>query len=158
MSKKKTSFTLDAELLRDLKMRAVELGTSQTELIEKFIKQGLMIDKGEHSFLKDESGTIIIGNIKDNLLKMISKIAKNEEISEDEAINKFIEKGIETSQNGIFEEKIKKISDLDDKIIIQLPRKSGKSLKTEELIGMFEAEEPFDSVEEVKKMEGGENI
>lgn len=96
--------------------------------------------------------SINIEDIKPNLLKKISEIAKNKEISEEVAINKIIEKGIETIENEIFGEKINKISDSNDKIIIQLPRKSGKSLETEEIIGIFEAKELFDSVEEIKKM------
>ncbi|MBZ9570592.1 hypothetical protein KQY27_03405 [Methanobrevibacter sp. TMH8] len=158
MSKKKTSFTLNIDLLKDLKMKAVELGTSQTKLLEKFIKQGLKNNEEVNGFINDNSGTLIIDNIKPNLLKKISKIAKNEKITEEEAINELLEKAIETTNNKCFNDKINKISDSNDKIIIQLPRKSGKSLETEEIIGIFEAKEPFDSVEEIKKMESGEDI
>ena len=96
--------------------------------------------------------------IKPNLLKAISKIAKNENISEKKALNEIIEKGIKKTENEIFKEKIKNVSNPSDKITIQKPRKSGKSLSTEEMIGRFKAKEPFDSVKEVKKMESGENI
>ncbi|WP_225369447.1 hypothetical protein [Methanobrevibacter arboriphilus] len=94
MSKKKTSFTLNIDLLKDLKMKAVELGTSQTKLLEKFIKQGLKDNNGDNSLIKDDAGIILIESINPNLLKKISKIAKNEKISEEEAINEIIEKGI----------------------------------------------------------------
>jgi hypothetical protein len=41
MSKKKTSFNLESSLLKDLKIKAVHLETTQTELIEKYIREGL---------------------------------------------------------------------------------------------------------------------
>lgn len=102
MSKKKTSFTLNIDLLKDLKMKAVELGTSQTKLLEKFIKQGLEISKEDHSLINDNSGTIILDNIKPILLKKINKIAKKEKITEKEAIIQILEKGLEfKSKNKI---------------------------------------------------------
>jgi len=91
-------------------------------------------------------------------LKSIEKIAKNRNITEDKALTELIEKGIETTESEIIKEKIEKISDSNDEITIQRPRKSGKSLKTKEIIGIFEAKEPFNSVEEVKKMESGKKI
>ena len=106
MSKKKTSFTLNIELLKDLKMKAVEMGTSQTKLLEKFIKQGLENNKEIHNLAKDETGTIIIDNINPNLLKKISKIAKNEKITEEEAINNIIENGIEVMRKNKFIENL----------------------------------------------------
>lgn len=102
-----------------------------------------------------ETKNIQIGT---STLKSIERIAKTRNITKDKALSEVIEKGIETTENEIFEEKIKKISDSNDKITIQKPKKSGKSLKTEEIIGMFEAPEPFNSVDEVKNMESGENI
>lgn len=146
MSKKKTSFTLDAELLKDLKMRAVELGTSQTELIEKFIKQGLMIDKGEHSFLKDESGTIIIGNIKDDLLKKISKIAKNEKITEEKVINEIMEKGID----------VKTKNKIPEHLIANKDTYNPSHERRMSFSGIIETDEPFDTakaIREVRNME-----
>lgn len=46
------------------------------------------------ALIKDDAGIILIENINPNLLKKISKIAKNEKISEEEAINEIIRKGI----------------------------------------------------------------
>ena len=141
MSKKKTSFTLDEELLKDLKMRAVEVGTSQTNLLEKFIKQGLLMDKGEHSFLKDESGTIIIGNIKDNLLKMISKIAKDGKVTEEKVINEIMEKGIETKTKN----------KIPEHLIANKDTYNSNPTKEElnSIVGIMEAPEGFNVVEAV---------
>jgi len=95
--------------------------------------------------------------IEPELFKTISKIAKNKNITEDKALAELIEKGIETTEIEIIEEKIEKISDSNEGITIQRPRKSGKALKTKEIIGIFEAKESFNSVEEIKKMENGES-
>jgi len=146
MSKKKTSFTLDEELLKDLKMRAVEVGTSQTNLLEKFIKQGLMMDKGEHSFLKDESGTIIIGNIKDNLLKMISKIAKDGKVTEEKVINEIMEKGIE----------VKTKNKIPEHLIANKDTYDPDSELTRELIGIIKTKKPFDTAKAIREVRNRE--
>jgi len=146
MSKKKTSFTLDEDLLKDLKMRAVEVGTSQTKLIEKFIKQGLMIDKGEHSFLKDESGTIIIGNIKDNLLKRISKIAKDGKVTEEKVINEIMEKGIE----------VKTKNKIPEHLIANKDTYDPDSELTRELIGIIKTKKPFDTAKAIREVRNRE--
>lgn len=41
MTRKKASFNLDTKLLKELKLTAVKLDKTQTELVEKYIKQGL---------------------------------------------------------------------------------------------------------------------
>jgi hypothetical protein len=146
MSKKKTSFTLNIDLLKDLKMKAVELGTSQTKLLEKFIKQGLKNYKGDYSLIKDDAGIILIENINPNLLKKISKIAKNEKISEEEAINEIIEKGIsDKTKNKIPEHLI-----LNKDTYNPDPEKSRK------MIGIIKTEKPFDTakaIREIRNME-----
>ena len=146
MSKKKTSFTLDEDLLKDLKMRAVEVGTSQTNLLEKFIKQGLMMDKGEHSFLKDESGTIIIGNIKDNLLKRISKIAKDGKVTEEKVINEIMEKGIE----------VKTKNKIPEHLIANKDTYDPDSELTRELIGIIKTKKPFDTAKAIREVRNRE--
>jgi len=142
MSKKKTSFTLDANLLKDLKIKAVQLGTSQTELIEKFIKQGLMIDKETHNLVNDENKTIQIGNIAHHLLKEISEIAKDEKISEEKAINELIKKGIESkTKNKIPEHLIanKDTYDPDHKRLMSMS-------------GIIKTDEPFDTTKAIRKV------
>ena len=141
MSKKKTSFTLNASLLKDLKMKAVQLGTSQTELIEKFIKQGLFDNKKNHSLIKDDTGKILIENIKPNLLKKINEIAKNEKISEEKAVNEIIEKGIEVkTKNKIPEHLIANKNTYN-------PNPTKEELNS--IVGIMEAPEGFDVVEAV---------
>ena len=45
MTKKKTSFTLETDLLKYLKVKTAQLETTQTELIEKYLKEGLNKEK-----------------------------------------------------------------------------------------------------------------
>jgi len=141
LSKKKTSFTLDANLLKDLKMKAVQLENSQTELIEKFIKQGLFNDKENYSLINDNTGNIRIENIKPNLLKIISKIAKSEKITEEKAINEIIEKGIEAKRKNKIPEHLIANKDTYN------PNPTKKELNS--IVGIIEAPEGFDVVEAV---------
>jgi len=41
MSVKKTSFSIDSNLLKRLKFKAVEMDTTQTELLTEYLKEGL---------------------------------------------------------------------------------------------------------------------
>jgi len=45
LAKKKTSIALDTEILKELKRKAIDLDTTQTELMEKYIKKGLESEK-----------------------------------------------------------------------------------------------------------------
>lgn len=45
MAKKNTTFNIESEIMKAIKMRAVELETTQTELIERYLKEGLERDK-----------------------------------------------------------------------------------------------------------------
>jgi len=45
LSKKKTSLILDSELMKQLKIASAKLDTTQTELMEKYIKAGLENEK-----------------------------------------------------------------------------------------------------------------
>lgn len=45
VAKKKTSISLDTDLLKELKRKAIDLDTTQTELMEKYIKEGLANEK-----------------------------------------------------------------------------------------------------------------
>ena len=146
MSKKKTSFTLNIDLLKDLKMKAVELGTSQTKLLEKFIKQGLKNNNEDHSLIKDDGGVILIKNINSNLLKKISKIAKNEKISEEEAINEIIKKGINA--------KIK--NKIPEHLILNKDTYNPDPEKSRKMIGIIKTDKPFDTtkaIREIRNME-----
>ncbi|KZX17536.1 hypothetical protein MBCUT_02110 [Methanobrevibacter cuticularis] len=142
MSKKKTSFTLDANLLKDLKIKAVQLGTSQTELIEKFIKQGLFKETENHNLINDEIGTIQIENIKPNLLKRISKIAKDEKITEEKAIKEIIEKGIEAKTKNKIPKHLIANKDTYDPDPERLMNMSG----------IIETDEPFDTAQAIRKV------
>lgn len=42
---KVTSFKLDEDLLKQVKIKAIEKGITQTELITEYLKQGLKNDK-----------------------------------------------------------------------------------------------------------------
>lgn len=146
MSKKKTSFTLNIDLLKDLKMKAVELGTSQTKLLEKFIKQGLKNNEEVNGFINDNTGTLIIDNIKPNLLKKISKIAKNEKITEEEAINEILEKGI----------KVKSKNKIPDHLILNKDNYNPDSKKSRKMIGIIKTDKTFDTakaIREIRNME-----
>lgn len=48
VKKKKTSFSLEPGLVKELKLRAVHLETTQTELVEKYIREGLKKDVVEY--------------------------------------------------------------------------------------------------------------
>jgi len=141
MNKKKTSFSLDADLLKDLKFKAVELGTSQTVLIEKFIKQGLINVKGVRSFIKDDSGAILIENLNSHLLKKISEIADNEKITENEAIKKILERGIKNNTKNKIPEHLIANKDTYN------PNPTKEELNS--IVGIMEAPEGFDVVEAV---------
>lgn len=43
-STKKTSFNIDSALLKELKLQSFESDTTQTELVHKYIRYGLMMD------------------------------------------------------------------------------------------------------------------
>ncbi len=44
MAKKNTSFNLDTELLKEIKIQAVKEGITQTELITRYLTAGLQND------------------------------------------------------------------------------------------------------------------
>lgn len=44
MAMKTTSFKLDSELLKQIKLKAIEKEITQTELITRYLKQGLLMD------------------------------------------------------------------------------------------------------------------
>ena len=143
MTKKKTSFTLETDLLKNLKMKAVELNTTQTELIEKFIKQGLLaIEKNLNieELIEDEKGQIILNNIRPDLLKTIKKISKNKNIQEKEVINDMIEKGIKTEMKSKIPEHL--IANKDS-----YNPNSREELKS--IFGIIDVPEDFDIVKAV---------
>ncbi len=146
MSKKKTSFTLNIDLLKDLKMKAVELGTSQTELLEKFIKKGLENNKEVHSFIKDDNGSILIENINPKLLKKISKIAKKEKITEEEAINEVIEKGI----------KVKTKNRIPEHLILNKDTYNPDHKRRMSFAGIIKTDKPFDTAKAIKEVRSRE--
>jgi len=138
MTKKKTSFTLDTELLKSLKMKAVQLDTNQTKLLEKFIKEGLK------DIITDNRGTLTIEDIKPNLLKTISKIAKNKKITEKEVINDAIENGID----------YKKLNKIPEHLISNKDTYNSHPTKKElnSIIGIMEAPKDFDVVKEINNV------
>jgi hypothetical protein len=142
MTKKKTSFTLDADLLKDLKMKAVELGVSQTELIEKFIKQGLMLNKEINSLINDEAGTIQIGNINPLLFKKINKISEDEKISKEKVITDMIEDGI----------KLKTKNKIPEHLIANKDTYDPDPERLMSMSGIIEIDEPFDATEAIREM------
>lgn len=71
-------------------------------------------------------------NIDKNILQSIKLIALNKEKTQTEIITEFLKTGINNEKNN----------------------KKNTSLK--EVYGIFKASEPFDSVEEIKKIEKGE--
>lgn len=48
---KKTSFNIEIGLLKDLKRQAFETDTTQTELIHKYIEEGLKRDKNQKTLI-----------------------------------------------------------------------------------------------------------
>ena len=57
-STKKTSFNFDSELLKELKLQSFKSDVTQTELIHKYIRYGLMMDQSNMENFK--MNTIII--------------------------------------------------------------------------------------------------
>ena len=102
--------------------------------------------------------SIAVDKINPNLLKIISEIAKKENITETKVLEDIIKKGIEHIENKQpIDEKIERLSNGKIKML----NKSTYNPKKEDLdkmVGAFEAKKPFDSVEEIKKMEKGKNI
>lgn len=47
MVKKNTSFNLDEDLLTEIKIKAVKKKTTQTKLIEEYLRKGLKEDKSD---------------------------------------------------------------------------------------------------------------
>jgi len=45
MTKKKSTFVLDSELIKDLKIKAIQLDVTPSKLLEQYIKEGLKEDK-----------------------------------------------------------------------------------------------------------------
>ena len=45
MAKKNTSINIESEIMKAIKIRAAELEITQTELIERYLKEGLERDK-----------------------------------------------------------------------------------------------------------------
>ena len=85
--------------------------------------------------------TIKIEDIKPDLLKKISKIAKNEKISEEKAINEIIEKGIETKTKN----------KIPEHLIANKDTYNSNPTKEElnSIVGIMEAPEGFNVVEAV---------
>ena len=90
--------------------------------------------------------TIRIEDIKPDLLKKISKIAKNEKISEEKAINEIIEEGIKSKTKNKIPEHL-----IANKDTYDPSHESGRSM-----IGIIKTDEPFDTAKaimEVRSME-----
>lgn len=45
MVKKNTSFNIESSILKAVKIKAIQLETTQTELIERYLKEGLERDE-----------------------------------------------------------------------------------------------------------------
>jgi len=86
--------------------------------------------------------TIKIEDIKPDLLKKISKIAKNEKISEEKAINEIIEKGIETKTKNKIPEYLIANKDTYDPDHERLMSMSG----------IIKTDEPFDTAKAIKEV------
>ncbi|MCL2116213.1 MAG: hypothetical protein FWH29_08330 [Methanobrevibacter sp.] len=86
------------------------------------------------------SGT---NNIKPDLLKAVSKIAKKEGISENQALNDIIEKGIEKSEQKI-----------PDYLIANKNRKPNSERK-KRMAGIVKGCKPFNAVELVREVRRG---
>ena len=97
MAKKKTSFTLETSLLKDLKMKAVQLETTQTKLIEQYLKESL--DEEREHKIKGDKMAFQVEDIEPNILKSIRSMAKNKGMSEKETINILLKKGLKTTEN-----------------------------------------------------------
>lgn len=134
--KEKTSFTLENDILKALKIKAIELGMSQTKLLEKFIEEGLKSD-----IITDNRGTLTIEDIKPNLLKSITKIAKDKKITEKEAINKIIEKGIKNTEVII-----------PDRYIANKDTYNPDHKRRMKMAGIIKTEEPFNTLEAIEEV------
>ncbi|MCL2115146.1 MAG: hypothetical protein FWH29_02870 [Methanobrevibacter sp.] len=95
--------------------------------------------------------------IDPKLLKTISEIAKGENTTENEFINNIIKKEIKKIQNETLEERIKRLGNGNIKILNKEQYNPNEE-DLDKMIGLFEAKEPFDSVEEMKKIERGEDV
>ena len=86
--------------------------------------------------------TILIDDIKPNLLKTISKIAKNENIMEKKALNEIIEKGIKTKTKN----------KVPDHLIANKDTYNPNPERRMKFAGIFKTEAPFDVDKAIKEI------
>jgi len=91
-------------------------------------------------------------NIKPDLLKAVSKIAKKEGISENKALNEIIEKGIETKTK----EKTRTRTKIPNYLIANKDTYDPNPDRFLKSAGMIKGCKPFNAVEMVRKMRNGD--
>ena len=83
--------------------------------------------------------------IDQKLLETISKIAKDENATEQEIMTKIIKKGIENIQNK---------NKIPEHLLMNKDTYDPDPKRTEELIGIIELNEPFDSKKAIREIRG----
>ena len=109
-STKKTSFNFDSELLKELKLQSFESDVTQTELIHKYIRYGLMMDKSNEGNFK--MNTIIIDeSIMEKLIIKSDSLG----IDTNELANNFISRCLneDSNQSNVANPKIQDLLDYD---------------------------------------------
>lgn len=90
--------------------------------------------------------SIKIEDIKPNLLKKISEIAKDKNITEEEAINEILEKGIE----------IKSKNKIPKHLILNKDTYNPDIEKSRKMIGIIETNEPVDVAKAIREVRNKE--
>jgi len=153
----RTTVVMDKELMKSLKKIAIDKEVTQNQLINAYIKGGISNNE-KKSLKREDMLSTTFDKINPKLLKIINKIAKKENTSKTKTLEDIIERGIKNRKNNPpIDERIKKLSNGKIKVMNKSTYNPNDE-DTKKMIGIFKAKEPFDSVEEVKKMERGEEI
>ncbi len=139
-STKKTSFNFDKNLLKELKLQSFESEVTQTELIHRYIKEGLYRDKNGDVF---EMNNVII---ESDLMDRLSIKSNLINIDINELANKYISQGLDN--DNVIPDKVSNPEDFK-KLLDHDKPEGDDTLK--KITGIIDVKSNFNAVE-LKKL------
>lgn len=141
-STKKTSFNFDKNLLKDLKLQSFESEVTQTELVHRYIKEGLLREKNQNEDVI-ELNTI---TVNDDLMERLVIESNARNINVNELANKYILQGLE--EDNVVPNEVKNPKAILDLLDHDKPE-GDNVLKS--IVGIIDVESEFNAVE-LKKL------
>ena len=90
--------------------------------------------------------------IDQKIFKAISKIAKDENTTENKIINQILKKEVEATENETLAEKIERL--INGKTKLMNPDRKPDPELSKELIGIIKTKKPFDTLKAIREIRG----